>query len=539
MGAPSIAGDGLLRVGRWSATYLVSRHHPAADQVRARLDPVLREAVPRALGSVLDSPASSDDVWLIRRLQVDLSVSPAWHGAELARACGTSVARSISRALENGADGANVRHFDDRAAYLAAFLLDLAENNAWGKWQYALYDGLRMLPVSRALLAAMTGTAATGMTALRRLLPFDRDRVINALSSTDARIALDTISAGQVELSDGLQLAWPAWRAMAEAGRRPADDWRGALGLYLETSGRAEVAAGRSLAVVCRALLHLIDGLGTWSSETADRVVRALGHGRVAALHRAAGAGSAEVLGPLLGSAHSTLREIAETLRTDAIGVEQPATGDARRWTLFGGAFLLLSSLTDLGLDSVAAVCPPLGGVSPLDLLRFATVAVCFGERQLAALADSVLRDQFGIGPAASPSAIMSWVDEWPEESCRAAECAVAGQPRPADLAFFLARVKAPAAARLALAGLSHALLRAFARRLPGFAASSPAYLARNFLDVRASVEEQTAGRIVRLGRPPLGLVLDLTGITRSSFTPPWGDGRPVLLYPGDSSDGP
>jgi hypothetical protein len=536
-GCAGPVGDGLLEVARWSATYLVPRHHPAPERVRARLDPVIREALPRELGLVLGSVASGDDVWLIRRLHVDLSVSLGWQRGELAKACGTSVARSIVRTLGNGADGGNIRHYDDRAAYLAAFLLAVAENNAWGKWQFAPYERLRILSLSRGLLAAITETPDVGLAALRRLRPFDRDRVIGALSPGDAQIALDTVSAGQPETAGGLEAVWSAWRAMADAGRRPGDDWRGVLGLFLESCGPSEVEAGRTLAAVCRGLLRLIDGLGSWTPEAADRVVQALGEGRVAALHMAVGTEAAEILHPLIGSAHTTLRDVARAVRTNSFGAEQASTDQARRWTTFGGAFLLLSNLADLDLASIAETCPALGLNSPLDILRLAAAAVCFGERQLTALADPVLRDLFAVGPEASASAIIDWFDEWPEEICRRAN-AIAAPPGSAELTFFLPFAEAAAPGRLALAGLSHALLRDFARRLPGFAGSSPAYLVRNFLDARASVEEQADRRIVRLGRPPLGLILDLTGIARSSYTLPWGDGRPIYVYPEDSSDG-
>ncbi len=75
-------------------------------------------------------------------------------------------------------------------------------------------------------------------------------------------------------------------------------------------------------------------------------------------------------------------------------------------------------------------------------------------------------------------------------------------------------------------------VLRAFARRLPGFANSGLSYLHRNFLDLIAGVEEEPGRRIVRLGKPPLNLVLAMAGQNRGSYRADWLDDRPFELYP-------
>jgi hypothetical protein len=74
-------------------------------------------------------------------------------------------------------------------------------------------------------------------------------------------------------------------------------------------------------------------------------------------------------------------------------------------------------------------------------------------------------------------------------------------------------------------------LLRNFAWRLPGFAFSSVAYLYPNFLDFTASLVDAPDRRVVRLGRPPLHLVLNMTGLARSSYHLSWLDERPLALF--------
>lgn len=77
-------------------------------------------------------------------------------------------------------------------------------------------------------------------------------------------------------------------------------------------------------------------------------------------------------------------------------------------------------------------------------------------------------------------------------------------------------------------------LLRSFSWRLPGFASSSLPYLNTNFLDLAGSVEEEPERRVVRLGRPLLHLVANLTGMSRQTYRLSWLDERPLSLFPED-----
>jgi len=83
----------------------------------------------------------------------------------------------------------------------------------------------------------------------------------------------------------------------------------------------------------------------------------------------------------------------------------------------------------------------------------------------------------------------------------------------------------------LALSVVAQHIMRAFAWRLPGFAPSNLQYLWGNFLDFWASVDEEPDRRVVRVGRPPLRLVLGLTGSTRQAYRLSWLDERPLTLF--------
>jgi hypothetical protein len=74
-------------------------------------------------------------------------------------------------------------------------------------------------------------------------------------------------------------------------------------------------------------------------------------------------------------------------------------------------------------------------------------------------------------------------------------------------------------------------LLRGLAWRLPGFAGSNLPYLSRNFLEFAATIEADDARHVVRIGRPPLHLILNMTGMTRQSYRLSWLDERPFALF--------
>lgn len=83
----------------------------------------------------------------------------------------------------------------------------------------------------------------------------------------------------------------------------------------------------------------------------------------------------------------------------------------------------------------------------------------------------------------------------------------------------------------LSLSVAAQHLLRTFAWRLPGFAESNLPYLSHNFLEFAGSLEEEPARRVVRLGRPPLHLVLNMTGMTRQTYRLSWLDESPLELF--------
>ncbi len=88
-----------------------------------------------------------------------------------------------------------------------------------------------------------------------------------------------------------------------------------------------------------------------------------------------------------------------------------------------------------------------------------------------------------------------------------------------------------PRAWSLLLALPAQHVLRQFLRRLLGFSASHLTYAQRNLLEFSASIDAQAERIVVRLTRPPLGLILNFAGCNRGVRAWPSLDVRPFALF--------
>jgi hypothetical protein len=102
------------------------------------------------------------------------------------------------------------------------------------------------------------------------------------------------------------------------------------------------------------------------------------------------------------------------------------------------------------------------------------------------------------------------------------------------------AEVDADDAERLGIADdprvgqLAQIVCKRMAWRLPGFANASVGYLHRNFLSMPAEIAASDERVEVRLGAAPLGLMLNLTGMSRQRYR--LADGRLVVLSQGEGA---
>ncbi|HVG43490.1 MAG TPA: hypothetical protein VM890_02130, partial [Longimicrobium sp.] len=411
-----MADPGRLAVERFRAEYLVPAGHPAPGILRARLDGAARTRLARSLGAALERALPSDDegICLIRRLHVDLEVEEEWDEGRIARAWASRAAHALARLLaagEGSPEAGDLLRFPHRAAYLARFLADLAAGEAWGRWYYAAFDGLRPLPASAALRTAVLDRADDGLRALLSLGEAERARVLAALTPVDARRVLDGLSAEPT--AETWTALWRAWEALPPHAV-PADaEARTALELVLRAGGgRGELrAAARALVRLAR----LLAASASADAPAAARLLRALRSGEGGALLAAAPA-DADTLAPLRESPPGWVEGVARTLASASPA--PPSTAAAApvaRATPFGAVFVLLPFLAALPLDEASEGWPAAGVTPAPAALRLLLACKALGAPRAArAFWDPVVRDAMGVGPALTPAAVRAWARALP-----------------------------------------------------------------------------------------------------------------------------
>jgi hypothetical protein len=237
-----------------------------------------------------------------------------------------------------------------------------------------------------------------------------------------------------------------------------------------------------------------------------------------------------------------------------------------------------------LPIERMTRGWPGLGGVPAENLLRWLVLMRCAGAAcRDVACADPVWRRLFGIAPAIDRAAIDAWLVSLGPRCRRqfarglarfeSGTCAQIGLVQAAGGRFFRVQVDTngawcgldllpsapdvadddapatlgadidhllapqecgPRAWSVLLAWAAQRVLCRFLQRLPGFARSHLAYAQRNVFAFGASVEAEPERIVVRLGRPPLALLLNIAGANRGPRRWPALDARLFVLFAGD-----
>ncbi len=499
---------GQLRIESLSAAYHVEAGHPEPDRLKVDLDRVLRMLPSLIARAISTLNVEVEHVCLIRRVEVDLGLDaeadPAVIGAVWASAITTAIVRRIAH------DGDGVVRFDDRAAQLAHFLVQLADGHAWSEWHHDSYVGLRVLPPAMGLRTAVLDNVDLGLAALLRLDDWERGRVIDALGAAQAGLVLAGLSDGGADATDDLfpRLAEAAGCTHVSA----ACANRLALALYLSAAGNQR--PGPETARLARAIATFHATAARGQIDIAEVTAS----GTVGDLVELLGWSAAEPLLPLIGLRGEDRRALGRSIE----GSLGPV---ATRHTVFGGLFLLLANLDDMPMPDLVG-CDSPEGMDPTHLLRFLVLANAAGTDQtLGVLLDPTWRDLFGVPPRLSPLLIQRWVATLPLNTLR-------GWRRQLDVVMPRCDIwpAHPPGLAAVLSAAVVFLFSRFARRLPGFNRSTPNYLRCNFLGVRARVDFDLTRIRVQVSRPPLDVVLAMTTIASSRLNLPWLDARTIEI---------
>jgi hypothetical protein len=492
--------DDVLRIRELHLELTVCGDRAQASSAQSRLDRLLGAELAR-IGALALEPLrrTHDGIWFVRSLSFDTDLDLGLIDAALAFAWTGELVAAVHRRLSDPNPN-EVRHFADHKAYLAAFLVDRARGLAWNAWYYAAFAGLSVLPVSAALRTALLADPELGGAALRRLSRVERVDVLSALSASDARRVFEGLSTGSTGARPSLELVRTLARLARQdgaynmAGEAP---WRLALGVQLEViASRPDLETAELARLACVAAFLA-------SSKLADRMelepelsARWL-DADPAELCRALGASGGDWLPHLLALDTGTRRELVAALVTTE---SEPVERDEPRFTRYGGIFLLFPSLARLELEEKCDAWTDPPGGDRRSALRLLVLGECLAPgAAFDLLRDPVTRDLCGVPATLETRALEPWL------------ASVGG-------------------AASVIAAAEH-VLADFARRLPGFAASSPAYLRRNFLDLRASLTPELRRYVVRLERAPLNAILAMTGLVRARYSLSWLAGPPFELY--------
>lgn len=544
MSTPSI------HVQRLEARYIVPRAREVeAASVRRRLDRVAAELLARDLERRFAAlGADGEAVYFIEQMSVEITLDARSDDHRLAERWARALHEDVLRAINQG--GSGIVRFRDRAEFLACFLEDFLRGRGGERWYYDEFAHLRALPTGRAVVETLTADADVGRDAL---LDLARRGALGPL--------LAALGDGEVEevvntclLPPGPRLSQPrvyaSWVAalralsasVAPASAHARDVARVYLALLCE---RPDLGPDVNLARFVGELLRLGESL--YAAGDPRRILKLVEAEDWEALGRTGR--NRQLLLELVREAGG--REVAGLLGDLRGGAARAFT--RRASTLFGGLFLLCPAMTEMGLDEFLSRSPypePEGATKGA-LLRYLVGLQCVGAANaVRARGDAGLALFAGLDGAPRASqleryaeAVTTQTHEAFAREFRALVEKLAGRPgftpRAGEGAleaeggarWFSFAGKGEAGPHLraldaALAPVSELVLGAFAARLGAFAASTPAYLCRNFLESRAEVELSAERLSVCFLSCPLQMVLRMAGFEHTTWAVPWYGGR-------------
>jgi hypothetical protein len=482
----------------------------------------VRDLLPAALAERL--PDTPDDLLLlIRRVELDLSLGEGDDAQRIATriADALALALAIARAsapanagaIPEAFDGGAMPRFTSPAGHVAAFLAALAEGRGCNSWWFRGFDGLRVLPRSAAVRTVLLREPASIGAVFAALDLAARSRLANILGAADADLLLDALAALQPSL-----VAEEDWIALAAALRRAgarAAPARAVEALMIMAAERSADIGGE-IAAGARTASRWLAVAGSAPGPPAPRppaprppAPRPPAPEAIARKRGASRISEPERLGSLL----------PEALRTALLASEDdsaPAAAGARLFSPLGGYALMLAPLSEIDFAALSPGWHALSGAAPERGLQLFILAAAAGDRRL--LGDPFWRTLLALPPRVTVAELVAWFGAAPPVG--PIDTVAAGRHRGVTLPPGLGTPRG----RKAVAALARSTLGRFAARLPGFASASAAFLRTNLLGAGATLWEAEGVVHVRLERPPLDVLLSITGAGEREVALP--DGR-------------
>jgi hypothetical protein len=405
-----------LRVRRHQVRYRVAKGSLRPPAFSAQHD-----ALQTTLGERLavSFPLGDGSVWLIRRLDVHVSVGASSTPRGIAKAVAAAVAGALARTFEEGADGANVIRFPDRATFIARLLSDCARDRAARRWEYGEFDEILDRPASTAIRSIVAAEPGTAFDALIRLAPGDQRVVLASLSPEDAGAVLESLChESGPSGADPSQGVVEALKALLARSELPSEPRAAALALFLEVARAADGRPPVGTDERARGVSHLATALRMATPEESRKLAGAL----VAGDWRRVEAHTLEGLTELVSWSSATRRDAVRCLSERLSGESAQDHRTDHMTTDLGGMFLLLPLLDELPWTAATATWPHLGAADPSRALRYLTLVAVLGrDRNAAAAGDPVLRLALGLPDEVGARSIHRWGQDVGEGGARRA----------------------------------------------------------------------------------------------------------------------
>lgn len=536
--------DNRLSIRRINCQCLIPREHPLPATLKDRVNAVMSGPLAAHIGQMLEAALSpnSTAVWLIRRLDVALAVD-AGRAAEdeLARAISASITVKLAKKMAAGEDGEDVLFFSDRAAYLAYFLNDLANGEAWDKWHYAEFNGLKLLSTSTAIAETFLRELDQADNVMRTLATQNRlERVLSAMSETAAARVLaaltDKDTPAPDEARDQLEFLFGAWNLIRLTSPLPSA--KNALRILAQT---ASVPFALPVLMAFLAFAETVQHASGEPDFWARLMAEDEGDAELAAQNtpRAGFIAAAKAICQMANLSANEVRELAQPLAPQASAkqVDGTANGADSFVSAYCGVFLVLPAFQKCGAHVLAGRMAQ--GLPDPDkasaALRLLILLKCMGG------AGAAMRDPALLLAAGANADAADWLVELGQsptggrgdlcpDANTLAEFNISGEALSESDAEFLRLPFLPAPVDETWSRVAREVMREFGRQLAGFGHSGAAFLHQNFLVGAGQVSLGADEILAELPACPLRLILRLSGFDNRVFETSWTTPQRIRL---------
>lgn len=515
----------MLTIHQFQANYHLPAGTPNRAAIQNRMDRLVREHLPAAMADKLVPPSRDENaVYRIRNLRVDLWVDAlGMSDGEIAQRWGTALVAATARALVRGSP-TQVMRFEDYAHFVATFLGDLMTGQAWSRWVYDEFAPLRSLPVGQIAAHLLAPRQALLIKVAQRLEREGQlEALLQRLDTADVRLIWEhglgfdalpdapvrdpTLESVLDALKGGVALEHGA-QALA----------RNTLRLYLvAVIAQPSLAKNAATGAVCRhlALIHQV-----WAARPTPWLWEALAREEIVSP------------APLTSLLDSLPAELASAREWFTVMLAQPS----------GRAYL--ARLVPAVVPEAAVT--PESTAPEVECARQATTNFAGLALLLPMIRDLALYTHLGreglyqlllavVGHDYRP---LAWSDAGPAWLCgmtarEAEEAREANVTWPDGTLWDMPDTNEADAQHLGAApcaAFALLVLRQFAQGLHGFAESSPAYLAKQFINLpgRLVIDEEAIS--AHFSRAPLGIVLQMAGLDGDRGPVPWLGNRRLWI---------